>query len=58
MKKIYEKFNVEDYEVNYFSVSSRYNFHQYREESAYERSFFYSEESKEFFCDVRIDRIA
>ncbi len=32
MKKFYEEFSVEDYEVEYLSISnSRYDFREYRE---------------------------
>lgn len=59
MKKFYEDFYVEEYEVNYLSVSnSRYNFRRYRECSSYESDYFYAEECDDFYCDIRIERIA
>ncbi len=59
MKKFYEDFYVEEYEVNYLSVSnSRYEFRQYRECSSYESGYFYGEECDDFYCDFRVERIA
>ena len=59
MKKFYEEFYVDEYEVNYLAVSnSRYSFRQYRECSSYESGYFYAEECDDFYCNVRIERIA
>ena len=55
----FEEFYVEEYEVDYMSISnSRYNFRQYRECSSYESGYFYAEECDDFYCDIRIERIA
>ena len=59
MKKFYEDFYVDEYEVNYLSISnSRYNYRQYRECSTYESAYFYSEECDDFYCNIRAERIA
>ena len=59
MKKFYEDFYVEEYEVNYLSVSnSCYSYRQYRECSTYESGYFYAEECDDFYCNVRAERIA
>ena len=59
MKKFFEEYSVDEYEVNYQAVSnSRYDFRRYRECSTYESGYFYAEECDEFYCDIRIERIA
>lgn len=59
MKKFYEEVSIEEYEIDYLAITnSRYDFRQYRECSRYESGYFYAEDCDEFYCDIRIERIA
>ena len=59
MKRFYEDYYVDEYEVNYVSISnSRYDYRQYRECSTYESAYFYAEESDEYYCNIRVERLA
>ena len=59
MKRYFEDYCVEQYEVNYVSVSSmEYDFRRYREGSHYESGLFYSEESEEYYCNIHAIRVA
>ena len=59
MKKFFEEYSVEEYEIDYLSISnSRYDFKRYRECSTYESGYFYAEECDDFYCNVHIERIA
>ena len=59
MKKFFEEYSVEEYEIDYLSISnSRYEFKRYRECSTYESGYFYAEDCDDFYCNVHIERIA
>ena len=59
MKRYFENYCVEQYEVNYVSVSSmEYDFQRYREGSHYESGLFYAEESEEYYCNIHAIRVA
>ena len=59
MKRFYEDYYVDEYEVNYLSITnSRCNYRQYRECSTYESAYFYAEESDEYYCNIRVERLA
>lgn len=59
MKKFYESVRVSEYEIGYMDINnSGYEFTMYRECSRYESDAFWMDSSDEYYCDIRMTRIA
>ena len=60
MKKFIESVCVSEYEIGYMEINnSDYQFKMYRECSTrYQSDAFWMDDSDEYYCDIRMTRIA
>ncbi len=60
MKKFIESVCVSEYEIGYMEINnSGYQFKMYRDCSThYQSDAFWMDDSDEYYCDIRITRIA